>query len=229
LAHHAACGTRALAAANGEPFALRVEVVGEHSIGDVVWALAADRRPEKCRLPSVVEGASELGPPRCDGAQTLAAAFMSFPPTARIEGDRVVDDTIAEADAMLAELERREGSGAGFGGRGERVPMVKQGKPSVTGSLDTTIIWRIVRAHVNEVRQCYAQGLATDPELAGIVDVVFTIDARGKVSAADVTSSTLADASVAPCVAKAVRKWKFPKPSDGKAVEVSYPFHLSTQ
>jgi hypothetical protein len=55
------------------------------------------------------------------------------------------------------------GAGAGFGGRGTAVPTVRQAKATVTGALDKDIIRRIVRAHINEVRYCYNQGLARDP------------------------------------------------------------------
>jgi len=116
------------------------------------------------------------------------------------------------------------GSGAGFGGRGKRVPRVRQAKATVTGALDKDIVRRIVRAHINEVRHCYNQGLARDPNLDGRVTVNFTIDERGRVSASSEHSSTLTDRGVTQCVVKAVKRWKFPKPKGGSTVEVRYPF-----
>jgi len=117
------------------------------------------------------------------------------------------------------------GSGAGFGGRGTRVPTVRQAKAVVQGSLDKDIIRRIVRAHINEVRYCYNQALANDPNAKGRVSVQFTIDVTGKITAATVTESTLADAAVGLCIAKAVKGWTFPKPVGG-VVNVTYPFVL---
>jgi len=117
------------------------------------------------------------------------------------------------------------GSGAGFGGRGTRVPTVRQAKAVVQGSLDRDIIRRIVRAHINEVRYCYNQALANDPNAKGRVSVQFTIDVTGKITAATVTESTLADAAVGLCIAKAVKGWTFPKPVGG-VVNVTYPFVL---
>jgi hypothetical protein len=38
--------------------------------------------------------------------------------------------------------------------------------------------------------------------------------------------STLADAEVGNCIAKAMRDWKFPKPEGGGNVVVTYPFVL---
>lgn len=118
------------------------------------------------------------------------------------------------------------GSGAGFGGRGKRVPQVRQAMAQVKGALDKDIIRRIVRAHINEVRHCYNQGLVRDPNLKGRVAVQFTIGPTGKVPVAVVAQSSLKDGSVANCVAKAVKRWTFPKPQGGGNVVVTYPFVL---
>ncbi len=117
------------------------------------------------------------------------------------------------------------GTGAGFGGRGTRVPTVRQAKAEVQGSLDKDIIRRIVRAHINEVRYCYNQALAKNPNAKGRVSVQFTIDAAGKITTAQIAESTMADAAVGVCIAKAVKSWTFPKPVGG-LVTVTYPFVL---
>ena len=117
--------------------------------------------------------------------------------------------------------------GAGFGGRGKRVPRVRQAKATVKGSLDKDIIRRIVRSHINEVRHCYNQGLAKDPSLEGRVSIQFTIGPTGKVVTSVVGTTTLGDKNVANCVAKAVKRWKFPRPPGGGNAIVSYPFVLS--
>jgi len=119
------------------------------------------------------------------------------------------------------------GSGSGFGGRGKRVPQVRQAKADVRGALDKDIIRRVVRAHINEVRYCYNQGLVRDPNLNGRVAVQFTIGPTGAVPVAVVQSSSIKDQNVANCVAKAVKRWKFPKPQGGGNVVVTYPFVLS--
>jgi TonB family protein len=107
------------------------------------------------------------------------------------------------------------------------LPIVRQAKPSVEGPLDRDIIRRIIRAHINEVRSCYGQGLRKDPTLAGRVVIDFEIESTGKVDTSSVRESTLSDASVGNCIGKAVRRWKFPRPRGGGEVEVSYPFNLS--
>ena len=96
------------------------------------------------------------------------------------------------------------GSGAGFGGRGTRVPTVRQAKAEVTGSLDKDLIRRIVRAHINEVRHCYNQGLAKDPNAKGRVSVQFVVDGTGKVSSAVIKEDTLADPAIGGCIAAVI-------------------------
>ncbi len=117
---------------------------------------------------------------------------------------------------------------AGFGDRKTRVPTVREAKAEVVGGLDKDLIRRVVRAHVNEVRHCYNQGLVKDPNLKGRVAVQFTIGATGKVSSAVVGESDLKDQAVASCIAQAVRRWSFPKPASGGAAMVTYPFILQT-
>ncbi len=118
------------------------------------------------------------------------------------------------------------GSGAGFGGAGKRVPQVRQAKAQVTGSLDKDIIRRIVRAHINEIRSCYNQGLSKDPNLKGRVTIKFTIGQDGKVTKAEVDATTLGNQAVETCMEKALLRWLFPKPAGGGVVSVTYPFVL---
>jgi Ca-activated chloride channel family protein len=119
------------------------------------------------------------------------------------------------------------GSGVGFGGRGKRVPRVRYAKVTVSGAMDRHVIRRIVRAHHNEVRHCYNQGLLVDPSLAGRVVIQFVIDALGQVSGAVVSKTTVADEKVGQCIARAAKRWKFPKVHDGGVARVTYPFLLS--
>jgi len=115
------------------------------------------------------------------------------------------------------------GSGAGFGGRGARVPRVRQAKATVVGSIDKDMIRRIVRAHINEVRHCYNLGLAKDPNLKGRLAIRFVLGGAGEVSTSTVAMS-IGDEEVDRCVAAAVKRWKFPH-GCGNSI-VTYPFVL---
>jgi hypothetical protein len=132
---------------------------------------------------------------------------------------------------LLGHNKGGDGSGmtrsAGFSDRGTKVPVARVGKAEVVGSLDKDLIRRVVRAHINEVRYCYNQGLAKDPNMKGRVAVQFTIGATGKVPSSIVSETDIKNSSVTNCIAQAVRRWSFPKPQGGGTVIVTYPFVLA--
>jgi hypothetical protein len=142
-------------------------------------------------------------------------------------------DPCPESDAPLTNKELLELGGdvlpnwsASLAAGTAPIPAVRQGQAEVGKGLDKDVVRRIVRAHVNEARACYVRGLANDPALQGRVTIDFTIGRDGKVEAAEVDApnSTLKDASVGECIAKAVERWTFPKPTAGANVDVHYPF-----
>lgn len=119
------------------------------------------------------------------------------------------------------------GRGAGFKTRKRGKPGVRVAKSTIRGALDKDIVRRVVRAHINQVRHCYNQGLVRDPTARGKVAIQFTIGQTGKVPLAVVSETTLKDKAVGNCIAKAVRRWKFPRPDGGGNVMVTYPFVLN--
>lgn len=108
------------------------------------------------------------------------------------------------------------------------IPAVRQKEAKVKGPLAKDLIRRIVRAHINELRYCYNQGLAKDPNLDGTITLDFQILATGKVGEGKVGKSTVPDAAVGECMVVAVKRWSFPKPEPEGTVEVSYPFEFSS-
>ncbi|HEY3356314.1 MAG TPA: TonB family protein [Polyangia bacterium] len=121
------------------------------------------------------------------------------------------------------------GYGRGMGGIGTRragTPDVIPGQAQVRGSLDKEIIRRVIRSHIKEVKFCYEQELLRKPDLYGRVTIQFTITPMGSVSSSAVQSSTMGNAKVEQCIARAVQRWEFPKPQGGGIVIVSYPFVL---
>lgn len=137
------------------------------------------------------------------------------PAAVKAEVEAPAQESPAEIQAVVAEAEPQL-----------QIPRVRQAKATVDGPMDKDIIRRIVRAHINEVRYCYNQGLEQDPALAGRVAVQFKIGAQGKVEEATVASSDLDSEEVSSCIAGAVKRWKFPKARDGQSVVITYPFVL---
>jgi len=99
--------------------------------------------------------------------------------------------------------------------------------PSVSGSLSSEVVRRVVRRNLGQVRACHEMGLRQNPSSSGRVTVRFVVGADGTVAASDVAASTMPDPQVASCVASVVRRWQFPAPEGGGAVTVSYPFTLA--
>jgi TonB family protein len=127
-----------------------------------------------------------------------------------------------------------DGPGVGYGKvaggltpRKPKTPDPMLGVASVRGMLDKEIIRRIVRRHINEVRYCYEQALARQPQLDGRLVVQFTIAGTGNVLASVVQSSTLKAPAVEMCVVNAVKRWEFPAPEGRGLAIVSYPFNFA--
>lgn len=85
-----------------------------------------------------------------------------------------------------------------------------------------------VRRHIDDVRECYVQGLAVDPELNGRVEIQFTIGPQGAVVVAIVASDGLpaTGSGVADCIVEVVMTMRFPAPPGGGNAVVTYPFLL---
>ncbi len=107
-------------------------------------------------------------------------------------------------------------------------PRVRLGKVEVKGELERDLVRRIARAHLTEIRSCYQQGLVRDPSARGRVVVQFSISPTGRVPMAVVAEMTIADARVGQCMARAVRRWRFPKRDGDANAIVSYPFTLDS-
>ena len=92
--------------------------------------------------------------------------------------------------------------------------------------LDAAQIRTVIRDGMAGIRNCYTEGLKKDPDLKGKIDVGFKIDPAGKVKNASAKNTSF-DAATSDCIVKVVGKLTFPKPSDGKEVEVVYPFLMN--
>jgi hypothetical protein len=103
---------------------------------------------------------------------------------------------------------------------------VRLGKAKREGPLDEDIIRRNVRAHINEVRACYVEGLARNAALAGTISIRFKIVPTGKVKSASTVDTTLADPAVSKCIVTVFERSEFPKSSNERATLVIVPLVL---
>jgi hypothetical protein len=96
------------------------------------------------------------------------------------------------------------------------------GTTVVGGRLPAEVIQRVVRQNFGRFRQCYENGLRTNPNLEGRVAVRFVIGRDGAVSNAANGGSDLPDGGVVSCVIGAYYGLSFPAPEAG-IVSVVYP------
>lgn len=88
-------------------------------------------------------------------------------------------------------------------------------------SPDPSVIRREIRAHMADLRACYAKALEKDPKLEGKVVAVFVIGATGAVTESTASGLPGVDA----CIARVIGRLKFPPPPAAKGpVKISYPF-----
>ncbi|MCO4773104.1 MAG: AgmX/PglI C-terminal domain-containing protein [Deltaproteobacteria bacterium] len=103
-------------------------------------------------------------------------------------------------------------------------PNADPGEPIILGSIDKSVIDRIVKKHLPQIRYCYQRRLQTYPDMAGKLTMKFVVGSDGRVSSAAVKSSTLGDTVVEDCVQARFLRMVFPKPAGGGIVIVNYPF-----
>lgn len=94
----------------------------------------------------------------------------------------------------------------------------------ITGGLDREIIAQTIKAYLGQILYCYERQLSASPELFGKVAVRFTIGPTGSVETQNIGDTTLRNATVEGCILNKVASWKFPAPSGGTKVMVTYPF-----
>lgn len=100
--------------------------------------------------------------------------------------------------------------------------------PKVSDGLTIYEVQVAVRARLGRVRRCYEQVLEKVPKAKGKITVDFTISPAGNVGSLKVSGDTVGNKGLGDCVLKTFNALIFPKPKDGKTVEVSYPFQFDT-
>ena len=93
--------------------------------------------------------------------------------------------------------------------------------------LNADSVRMVVRHHLPQVRACYDRALKQKADLAGIVEIRFTISEQGQATSSSVYRNTTGHEGLGKCLAVIIRRWRYPRPVGG-AVEFVYPFVFST-
>ncbi len=98
-------------------------------------------------------------------------------------------------------------------------------KKDFKGGLDKGVIDGQIRKHILQIRLCYEKELlASAKPFSGRISTHFVIGSEGKVTAAEVSSTSINNSKVESCVIEVEKSILFPNPVGGGNVEVDYPF-----
>jgi len=130
-----------------------------------------------------------------------------------------------------------KGAGGGKGGYGNTLVASGEGKGIsaiavssndmvLEGGISRYAINATIAKYLNQVRRCYEAELKNKPEIQGLVEMNFEINAAGRLNFSKVNKSTLNSPPVESCISTKMMDWQFPKPKGGVNVNVKYPFML---
>ena len=100
-------------------------------------------------------------------------------------------------------------------------------KISRTEGLSQKEVMDVVKKYVGKIQQCYERALLSEPGLAGRIEYEWSIDSKGKVTAASVKRSDMHGAdTLNECVLGIFRDMKFPasKNGEGTTPSIGFPF-----
>jgi TonB family protein len=123
-------------------------------------------------------------------------------------------------------------AGVGGGEAGEGTRTQQEVAANVGGNLEITFgdagdvgsVKKYVSRKKGQIKACYEEQLKADPELAGKVEVTWTVMPDGSVSGVSVTSNTTGNSELETCIIRRIKRWKFPEAPD--EFEISYPFNF---
>jgi outer membrane biosynthesis protein TonB len=92
----------------------------------------------------------------------------------------------------------------------------------LTGSLPKEATGKVLHAQVGALHACYEHERAKTPDLHGRVNFRLTVDDRGRVSLAEVVTSTLGGGDSELCMVHVLRDLKFPRLPQGEESTASF-------
>jgi outer membrane biosynthesis protein TonB len=94
-------------------------------------------------------------------------------------------------------------------------------------ALDPGSFEEAINEHMSDIADCYTTANASNPELKGEMNTLFTIGPDGKISEFKVEEgSSLNDEGLTQCIIEKSKTWQFPKPASGEAISLPFPFNL---
>lgn len=110
--------------------------------------------------------------------------------------------------------------------RGKFIPKRIKSDDIIGGSMSPEGVSSVIRRRGRAVRACYEKALGRNNRLGGKVVLRFVVQESGRVSSVKVAQNTLGESTVAACLARGIKRWRFPKPQGGPAT-IEFPFVLT--
>ena len=87
-------------------------------------------------------------------------------------------------------------------------------------------VLRVVRGRLKDAKPCFSAAMAGRPGLSGRVQLRLQVGAGGTVTRAEIERTTLHYPELEACLARSTCRWRFPAPTTGGPVTVTYPWTL---
>jgi TonB family protein len=134
-------------------------------------------------------GAGDLGAVNAGSASSGAGADLG----SAVKGQSVAIGSLTASDAPASD----DASGPS----GAAAPGVYRTNASLLA---------VIQRYAAGIQYCYGNELKRDPSLRGKLVVAITVDAAGRVTAADVIQDTVGSPALATCALSQIRDWRFP-------------------
>lgn len=127
------------------------------------------------------------------------------------------------------------GTGKNFGAKGlsgksKSATAYVAANTKILGAIDPKLIRKLMREFIPEFRRCYQRELLKNPAVAGVFDLEFQINAKGKGSRVRVKSNGKGFSKKGiGCIKRVVSLIRFPKPKGGGLVDVKQPMNFYNQ
>ncbi len=193
------------------------------------------RWPDGAKKPDVV-GKSKAASGGDELRRVLRAQCSDALPCSNVVIEIEKSRPFAEVVSILAAFDQvsthERGPVLAFGEwprAGDGTPKVVVGPRPKSGMFRPGQVEKVLSSHRSDVRNCYLEGIARDPTLAGNVTVEILIDTNGKVRNVSVTDkATLNDQVAVDCVKRVFESMTFPPPFGGDAtVTVPMSFQVA--
>ena len=103
-------------------------------------------------------------------------------------------------------------------------PEVQQSTPGAAAGIEDDAVETLVKSKVGDLDSCFQEEKRQNPKAQGRVLLAFTILPDGRAREAKILASTLASPVMEGCIVGKMEQWLFPRPRDGRPVQVRYPF-----